>query len=109
MIAKFNGMSVHCFVVNSSFSFVGILLLKILSVYYSMWTSHMNIVQKYNENGRTCAGSQYQSIFLLPCGLGTTLVSSLDHILSTCPSLHSQALLVSCAYPSLVKLCEAYL
>ena len=102
MIAKFNGMSVHCFVVSSSFSFVCILLLKILSVYYSMWTSYMSIVQIYNGKRLHMCSQwfQYQAVFLLPCGLGTTLVSSLDHILSTCPSPHFQGLLVSCACPA---------
>ena len=57
-IAKFNDLSVHCFVVALFFfSFVHILLSKILFVYYCTWTIYVNvtILRKYSGNGHVCA------------------------------------------------------
>ena len=77
-IAKFNGLSVHCFVV-ANFSALYVYYFWIfLSVYYCTWTIYVNvtILRKYNENGRTCASSRYQAVSLLPCGLGMRLVDT---------------------------------
>ena len=72
-IAKFNGLNVHC--CSSFFSLVRILLSNILSVYYCTWTIYVNvtILRKHSGNGRACASSRYQAVFLLPHGLGTRL------------------------------------
>ena len=64
------------FCCSSFFSFVRILLSNILSVYYCTWTIFVNvtILRKYSGNGRACASSRYQAVFLLPHGLGTRLL-----------------------------------
>ena len=74
-ITKFNGLTVHC--CSSFFSFVRILPSNILSVYYCTWTIYVNvtILRKYSGNGRACASSRYQAVFLLPHGLGTRLLA----------------------------------
>ena len=59
----------------AKFSFVHILL-NILSVYPSTWTSYINvtILQSYRGIGHAHVTSRYQAVFLLPSGLGTRLV-----------------------------------
>ena len=59
-IDKFVSLSEHGFVAALFFSFVCILFSNILSVYYSMWTSYVNvtILQEYSRNGQACASSQ---------------------------------------------------
>ena len=51
--AKLTGMSEHCFVIALQFSFMHILLLNILSVYYSTLASYVNItiLRKYSGIG----------------------------------------------------------
>ena len=72
MIAKLTSLSEHCFVIALYFSCIRILLLNIFSVYYSTWTSYVNvtILQKYSGN----VHKQLIPGCFLPCGLGTRLV-----------------------------------
>lgn len=79
-IAKFNSMSVHCFVVALFQLCTYILLSNILSIYYCTWTVYVKvtILRKYNRNIRTYVSSRYQAVFFLPHGLGTRL----DHSIS---------------------------
>ena len=72
MIAKLTNLSDHCFVIALYFSCMRILLLNMFSVYYSTWTSYVNvtILRKYSGNGH----KQLIPGCFLPCGLGTRLV-----------------------------------
>ena len=66
MIAKLTSLSEHCFVIVLYFSCIRILLLNILSVYYSTWTSYVNVIG--NGHKQLIPGC------FVPCGLGTRLV-----------------------------------
>ena len=68
------------------FSFVCILLSNILSAFYCTWTIYINvtILWEYSGNSCACASSRYQTIFLLPHGLGT---NSRHQVLSNLPGL----------------------
>ena len=74
-IAKFNSVSVHCFVVRSFFLLCTYTTFEYLAVYYFTWTAYVNvtILWKYSGNVRTCASSRYQAVSLLTHGLGTRL------------------------------------
>ena len=88
-IAKFNDVSVHCFVVALfSALYVYYILLYILSVYYCTWTIYVNvtILRKYSGNTHACTTSRYQAVFLLPRGLGTRLITTCDKFTRSFPS-----------------------
>ena len=72
-IAKFNGMSVHCFVVHVAL--FSVYYFQILFLDYCTWTIYVSvtILRKYSGDGCACASSRYQAIFLLPRGLGMKL------------------------------------
>jgi len=85
MIAKFTGMSEHCFVIAIQFSFMHILLSNILSVYYSTLASYVNItiLRKYSGNRCACTSNQYRAASLLPRSLGTRLLGPMRNLSHT--------------------------
>ena len=62
---------------SSFFNFVCTLLSNILSVYYCMWTSYVNVtILQRNDHAYAC--SQYQAVSLLPRSLGTRLMAHMN-------------------------------
>ena len=71
-IAKFNGLSVHCFIVaHFTVLYVYEYLVRIL-LHVTIYVN-VTILRKYSGNGHACASSRYQTVSLPPRDLGTRL------------------------------------
>ena len=70
-IAKFNGVSVHCFVV-ALFQLCTYTTFEYLLLHVDCLSKRYNFTE-YSGNVHACASSRYQAVPLLPRGLGTRL------------------------------------